>query len=126
MGRCSLGLPGLSGFVAEMTVFVGSWQHDDMFHRIATILACMSIVVTAVYILRAIGQVAMGPLKLNGINSPLLVREAGGEAKDGTWNERLAAIVLLAGILAIGIIPNWLNHLLKPAVEVIGKKIGVN
>src|SRR5205085_5428687 len=53
VGLCSLGLPGLSGFVAEMTVFMGSWQHPDTFRRAATILACLSIVVTAVYILRA-------------------------------------------------------------------------
>ncbi|MCY7310150.1 MAG: NADH-quinone oxidoreductase subunit M, partial [Chitinophagaceae bacterium] len=59
VGLCSLGLPGLSGFVAEMTVFMGSWQNDDAFHRIATIAAAMSIVVTAVYILRAIGQTVM-------------------------------------------------------------------
>ncbi len=122
VGLCSLGLPGLSGFVAEMTVFVGSWQHDDIFHRVATILACMSIVVTAVYILRAIGQVAMGQPHPR----PLPEGEGNIVVKDGTWNERLAAIVLLAGILAIGIVPNWLNHLLRPAVEVIGKKIGVN
>ena len=37
VGLCSLGLPGLSGFVAEMTVFMGSWQNPDAFHRIATI-----------------------------------------------------------------------------------------
>src|SRR5688500_13926314 len=30
-GLCSLGLPGFSGFVAEMTVFVGSWQNADAF-----------------------------------------------------------------------------------------------
>src|ERR1043165_3291021 len=38
-GLCSLGLPGLSGFVAEMTVFMGSWQNADAFYRIATIVA---------------------------------------------------------------------------------------
>lgn len=63
VGLCSLGLPGLSGFVAEMTVFMGSWEHTDSFHRIATVLACMSIVVTAVYILRAVSKTAMGPIK---------------------------------------------------------------
>src|SRR5205814_7225280 len=54
-GLCSLGLPGLSGFVAEVTVFMGGWSHGgaDNFYRIATIIACASIVVTAVYILRA-------------------------------------------------------------------------
>jgi NADH-quinone oxidoreductase subunit M len=112
VGLCSLGLPGLSGFVAEMTVFVGSWQNNDMFHRIATIAACMSIVVTAVYILRAIGQTAMGPIKNEYVS-----------LKDATWNERLAAIILVAGILAIGIAPSWLNDLLKPAVEIIMNRV---
>jgi NADH-quinone oxidoreductase subunit M len=112
VGLCSLGLPGLSGFVAEMTIFMGSWEHTDMFHRIATIAACMSIVVTAVYILRAIGKVAMGPLTV-GYES----------LKDAKWNEKLAAIVLIAGILAIGLAPFWLNNLISPATEVIMNKI---
>src|SRR5205814_9759998 len=34
VGLCSLGLPGLSGFVAEMTVFVGSWENPGMLPRI--------------------------------------------------------------------------------------------
>jgi len=108
VGLCSLGLPGLSGFVAEMTIFVGSWEHPDAFHRIATIAACMSIVVTAVYILRAVGQTAMGPLK------------AGYEhLSDATWNEKLAAIILIIGIIAIGLAPSWLNNLIRPATEII-------
>jgi NADH-quinone oxidoreductase subunit M len=112
VGLCSLGLPGLSGFVAEMTVFVGSWEHPDMFHRIATIAACMSIVVTAVYILRAVGQTAMGPLK------------AGYETlSDATWNEKLAAIILIIGIIAIGLAPFWLSDLVNPGAEVIMNKI---
>jgi NADH-quinone oxidoreductase subunit M len=113
VGLCSLGLPGLSGFVAEMTVFVGSWQNADTFHRIATIAACMSIVVTAVYILRAIGNVVMGSIKY----------EAHLQLKDAAWNEKLAAILLVAGILAIGIAPGWLNDLLRPAAEEIMNKI---
>jgi NADH-quinone oxidoreductase subunit M len=114
VGLCSLGLPGLSGFVAEMTIFVGSWQNDDSFHRIATIAAAMSIVVTAVYILRAIGQTVMGPIK----------NEAHLQLKDANWNEKLAAIILVGGILAIGIVPGWLNDLLRPAAEVIMNRIG--
>jgi len=113
VGLCSLGLPGLSGFVAEMTVFMGSWQNDDAFHRIATIAAAMSIVVTAVYILRAIGQTVMGPVK----------NESYLQLKDANWNEKLAAVILVAGILAIGIVPGWLNDLLRPAAEVIMNRI---
>ncbi len=121
VGLCSLGLPGLSGFVAEMTIFVGSWENADAFHRIASIAACMSIVVTAVYILRAIGRVAMGPLK----PVSLLVENSAGSNADGTWNERLAVIILIAGILAIGLAPFWLNDLVSPAAEIIMKKMSI-
>ncbi len=112
VGLCSLGLPGLSGFVAEMTIFMGSWENPDLFHRVATIIACMSIVVTAVYILRAIGKTAMGPLK-----------DEFKSLDDAKWNEKAAAIILVAGILAIGIAPSWLNELIRPASEIIMEKI---
>jgi NADH-quinone oxidoreductase subunit M len=114
VGLCSLGLPGLSGFVAEMTVLMGSWQNNDAFHRVATIAAAMSIVVTAVYILRAIAQTAMGPIK----NTAYL------QLKDAAWNEKLAAVLLVAAILSIGIVPGWLNNLLRPAAEIIMNRIG--
>jgi NADH-quinone oxidoreductase subunit M len=113
VGLCSLGLPGLSGFASEMTIFVGSWQNDDAFHRIATIVACMSIVVTAVYILRAIGKVAMGPIK-----------ETYAGLTDANWYERSAAIILVAGILAIGLAPSWLINLINPGADLIMQKIG--
>lgn len=112
VGFCSLGLPGLSGFVAEMTVFMGSWEKPGTVYRIATIAACLSIVVTAVYILRAVARTAMGPLK-----------ESFSGIKDATWNERLAAILLIAGILAIGIAPFWLNDLISPGSEVIIQRV---
>jgi NADH-quinone oxidoreductase subunit M len=121
VGLCSLGLPGLSGFVAEMTVFVGSWENAGTFYRIATIAAVMSIVVTAVYILRAIGQTAMGPLKIPEGSIPALHSQTHADAK---WNERLAAIILVTGILAIGLAPSWLNDLVRPGVEIIMQKLG--
>jgi len=102
-GLCSLGLPGFSGFVAEMTVFMGSWQNKNAYAHVATIAACMSIVVTAVYILRAIGQAVMGPIR----------KEAFLKITDAAWNERLAAIILIVGIVAIGMAPFWLNNLIN-------------
>jgi NADH-quinone oxidoreductase subunit M len=102
-GFCSLGLPGFSGFAAEVTVFMGSWQVTDLYSRMATVAACMSITVTAVYILRAVGQTAMGSLQ----QSDLLT------VKDARWNERGAAILLMLGILAIGVAPFWLSRLVQ-------------
>jgi NADH-quinone oxidoreductase subunit M len=118
-GLCSLGLPGLSGFVAEVTVFMGSWQNPNTLYRIATILSCASIVVTAVYILRAVGQSIMGPLQTQVDGSPLFWRGAG----DATWNEKFAAAILLIGIVAIGVAPFWLNNLITPGTEIIINKI---
>lgn len=112
-GLCSLGLPGFSGFVAEITVFMGAWQTPGNLYRIATILACASIVVTAVYILRAVGKTVMGPVENTYYES----------LPDATWNERSAAILMVVGILAIGIAPFWLMNLITPATEFIMKRI---
>ena len=67
------------------------------------------------------GQTAMGPLKIPD-GSSLLLRGGGGA--DASWNERLAAIILVAGIVAIGVAPFWLNDLIKPGIEIIMSKIG--
>jgi NADH-quinone oxidoreductase subunit M len=74
----------------------------------------MSIVVTAVYILRAVGQTLMGPLG----------REGHHALSDAAWYERAAALILIAGILAMGLAPFWLNDLVAPATELIANRIG--
>ena len=108
-GLTSLGLPGFSGFVAEMTVFVGSFQHADLFHRTATIVATMSIVVTAVYILRAVGTTLWGP-----------IRNAEFEKlSDATWNEKLAAGILVLSIVIIGTMPFWLSGMISKTTDVL-------
>jgi NADH-quinone oxidoreductase subunit M len=101
-GLASLGLPGFSGFVAEMTIFVGAFQNTDTFHRVATIIAVSSIVVTAVYILRVVGILLLG--KINNEHYEHL-----GDAK---WYERLSTGVLIFGITAIGLAPLWLSEMI--------------
>jgi len=112
-GLCSLGLPGLSGFVAEMTVFVGAWERPEIIYRVATVAAAASIVVTAVYILNAAGKVIMGPLKKE--NFALL--------KDAKWYEKTAAIVLMAGIVLIGIAPFLITRLIGTGTAAIFRQV---
>jgi len=102
-GMASLGLPGLSGFVAEMTIFVGSFQHADMFHRVFTIVACCSIVITAVYILRVVGKLLFGPV----------VDKHHLELTDATWWERVSTVTLILCVAAIGCFPNFFNELIN-------------
>jgi NADH-quinone oxidoreductase subunit M len=114
-GMASLGLPGLSGFVAEMTIFVGSWEHTDMFHRAFTVAACCSIVITAVYILRVVGKLLFGPVQ----------DEHHLSLTDATWWERLSAITLIVCVAGIGCFPNWISTLIHnsflPIIEVLTK-----
>lgn len=112
-GFASLGLPGLSGFVAEMTVFVGSFQHQDMFHRVVTIIAASSIVVTAVYILRVVGIILLGPIK----------DEHHLHLTDAVWYERLSTITLVLAVAAIGIAPLWLSDMIQNSLDPIVAKL---
>lgn len=112
-GLASLGLPGLSGFVAEMTVFVGSFQWSDPFHRVFTIVACTSIVITAVYILRVVGKLLYGKVQ----------NEHHRELTDAVWYERLSAITLIVGVAAIGMAPGWISNLISDSMSVISERI---
>lgn len=102
-GMASLGLPGLSGFVAEMTIFVGSFEHADMFHRTFTIIACCSIVITAVYILRVVGKLLFGPVQ----------DEHHLALTDAVWWERFSVITLIVCVAAIGCFPNFFESLIR-------------
>ena len=108
-GLANLGLPGLSGFIAEMTVFVGSFQHADAFHRICTVIATMSIVITAVYILRVVGKILYGTC-----TNPEHLK-----LTDATWDERFAVICLIVAVAGLGLAPYWVSHLISGSVEPI-------
>lgn len=116
-GFASLGLPGLSGFVAEMTIFFGSFEHSDLFHRIFVIAATTSIVITAVYILRVVGKVILGPV----------FNDHHRELTDASWWERLSTATLIVCLVGIGFFPNWLNETIQnsftPILEVLNRVI---
>ncbi len=118
-GLASLGLPGLSGFVAEMTIFIGSFQHADMFHRVLTIAATCSIVITAVYILRVVAKLLFGE-----VQDP-----HHAQLTDATWEERLSTATLIAAVAAIGCFPNFFVNIISdsflPIVKALGQFIPV-
>ena len=108
-GLANLGLPGFSGFIAEMTIFVGSFQNADTFHRVLTIAACTSIVITAVYILRVVGKILYGTCK----------NEHHLQLTDATWDERFSVICLILAVAAFGMAPLWVSNMISTGVEPI-------
>ncbi|HZL09592.1 MAG TPA: NADH-quinone oxidoreductase subunit M [Prolixibacteraceae bacterium] len=114
-GFASLGLPGLSGFVAEMTVFVGAFQHTDMFHRVVTIVVASSIVITAVYILRVVGKILLGPI----------IDKHHEQLHDAKWFEKLSTVTLVLAIATIGIAPLWLSDTILASLKPVIAKLAM-
>jgi NADH-quinone oxidoreductase subunit M len=108
-GLASLGLPGLSGFVSEMTIFMGAFEHPDMFHRVFTIVAVSSIVITAVYILRVVGKILYG-----GVQD-----KHHEELTDAAWYERFAVVTLIVCIAGIGLYPSFVSNLIRESLTFI-------
>lgn len=106
-GLALLGLPGFSGFVAEMNIFMGAFQQDSMFYRVATIVSISAIVVTAVYVLRVVGIMLMGPVKNSAyLNMP-----------EVTWYEKAGIFLLLIPIIGIGVAPLWISNMILESLQ---------
>ena len=112
-GLASLGLPFLSGFAAEMTIFMGSFQHTDTFHRVLTIMATTSIVVTAVYILRVVAKLLFGEVQ----------DEHHRSLTDATWEERLSTATLILAVAAIGCFPSFFIGIISSSFDPVVKAL---
>jgi len=77
-----------------------------MFHRTATIIACTSIVVTAVYILRVVGKILY-----QKVADPHYL-----ELTDATWDERVAVCCLIFCVAGLGIAPLWASDVISGSV----------
>ncbi len=72
-GLVSMGMPGLSGFIAEFPIFMGVWNGNSLnlsgtalnlnpanYYNWIAIIAVLAIIITAAYILRAVQKVFFG------------------------------------------------------------------
>jgi NADH-quinone oxidoreductase subunit M len=95
-GLASMGLPGLSGFVAELQVLVGAWERFPWL----AIAAGAGIVVTVWYTFRTILQAFYG--------HPASVPVEHGELAPITWQEKVAASILVVLLFVVGLFPSVL------------------
>ena len=89
-----------------MTIFNGAFQHPDTFHRVWTVIACTSIVITAVYILRLVGKILYGTC----------TDKHHLTLSDATWDERTAVIILIACVAGLGLAPLWMSNMIVDSV----------
>ena len=98
----SIGLPGFGNFWGEFGIFLA--LRDQPLALQAA--AASTVVVSAIYMLRAAAAVFHGPL-----NPELAARRDEG---DIGWADRLGPLALLAASLAIGCLPFLVTRLLRP------------
>lgn len=103
-GLASLGLPGLSGFISELLVFIGTFRTEPLLG----VLGIIGAAITATYMLRLIGRVFFGPIdpKWEGL-------------KDLSPKEFWVGAFLLAPIVIVGIFPAPFLDVIRPSVDAI-------
>jgi NADH-quinone oxidoreductase subunit M len=108
-GLGSLGLPTTSGFVAELLVFLGSFQ----VYGLATALAAFGVVLAAGYILWTAQRTLFGPRI---------------ERWDGLTDARLvdigAMVVLIVPIFVVGVYPRLLTDMFDAGLTPILARLG--
>ncbi len=105
-GIASMGLPGFSGFIAELQVLMGAWQ---VFPKM-TILAGVGILVGVAYTLRAMQKAfySDAPPKPVDHDHPM---------EPITVAERFGAVMLISASLVIGLFPNLLMNWIEPCFK---------
>ncbi|HLE26353.1 MAG TPA: NADH-quinone oxidoreductase subunit M [Thermodesulfobacteriota bacterium] len=105
----SLGLPGLSGFVAELLVFLGAWKSPYFWWLIPAVFGAF---ITAVYALRVLKWIFFGTDKEPEINH----KGNPNGLKDAIGVEWIAPIILSAVLIVVGIYPKPLLQLMDSSV----------
>ena len=119
----SMGLPGFSGFVAEISVLIGAWQAFPA----AAIVTGIGIVIGVAYLLRAIQKAFFAAAETSAfpagggttaVHSVAPTDDAGPPALEPiSWPEKLGSALLLATTIAVGLRPQLLLDYILPSVK---------
>ncbi|MBZ0283692.1 MAG: NADH-quinone oxidoreductase subunit M [Anaerolineae bacterium] len=125
-GLTSMGMPGLSGFIAEFPIFTGMWNASENislqigsftltnYYSIIVILSALAIVITAAYVLRVTGQVFFGEFDA----------EKYPEVGDIAITDRIILFLLGTPLLILGLYPAIMAPMIemgvRPVLAILG------
>jgi NADH-quinone oxidoreductase subunit M len=104
-GAASMGLPGFSGFIAELQVLVGAWQTFPLF----AVLAAVGILAGVAYTLRVLLKAFFAEGQVEAPKLPHCDRIS--------LAERAGALLLLGTTLLIGLCPGLLLDFITPSLN---------
>jgi NADH-quinone oxidoreductase subunit M len=108
----SMGIPGFSGFAAEITILLGAWKTFPL----AVWITGAGMVLVAAFTLRALKQSFFGDASNDAVSKPDS-SAAASRFEPITIAEKLGAGLLIFATLAVGLYPKFLLDRIQPAVE---------
>ena len=111
----SIGIPGFSGFAAEITILIGAWKA----YPLAVWITGAGMVLVAAFTLRALKQSFFGE-KGEGVliqDGRVVLEPDWDEQQRITAAEKIGACLLMFTTLAVGVYPKLLLDRIMPAVE---------
>jgi NADH-quinone oxidoreductase subunit M len=107
----SMGLPGFSGFVAELQVLIGAWHAFPTF----AVLAGLGILIGVAYTLRALQLAFFADHATHPVSTA--AHGASHPLPPITIPERLGAMLFMGASLAIGLFPGLLLDLIRSSLN---------
>jgi len=125
-GLVSMGMPGLSGFVAEFPIFVGVWQGGSLdlsntvlglnpakFYPAVAAISVLGIIVTAAYIMRAVGSVFFGEYDAEKWHDMRPIGKL----------DKITLVGFAAILILIGVLPSVIAPIVGSGIEPVIERI---
>jgi NADH-quinone oxidoreductase subunit M len=109
-GLVSMGMPGLSGFIAEFPIFMGVWKTQWLI----AVIAIISIVVTAAYVLLVVRRVFFGQMPAQFVN----------HIGDVTALDKIALGLLCMIMISLGLFPSLMVPMVQTGVQNVLRILG--
>jgi NADH-quinone oxidoreductase subunit M len=103
----SIGLPGTNGFVGEFLILAGTWRSYLGGSTVVAALAAVGVILGAVYMLRLVERVFLGPIR----------KDENRTIPDLTVREGFVLAPMIALILLMGLLPQPFLDPMKPSVD---------
>ena len=125
-GLTSMGMPGLSGFIAEFPIFQGMWAASEQislrmggfelsnYYSVIVVLSALGIVITAAYVLRVAGQVFFGEFDAKKYH----------DVDDIQAVDRIVLILLGAPLIILGLYPPIMAPMIESGIRPVIALLG--
>jgi NADH-quinone oxidoreductase subunit M len=124
-GLVSMGMPGLSGFIAEFPIFSGLWRAAGTvvapgggyayYYALIAIVSALAIVITAFYVLRVVQRVFFGEFDASKWHDPI---------GDVTVMDKLALGILAFWMIIIGVYPAIMQPMVQAGMLPVARLLG--